>query len=119
MRPQFCRDRGRRMWTGGGLVPVLVRVQSVCITKPQRIGWRGGQAQGPLVRSTLPPVPTDEERRFERLLDSVVKHHWEAETFITGSGRKNSFIVSPVHRSRACPAAARRLPRSGTVPPRY
>jgi len=68
MLHSVCRDRGRMMWQGGCLVPVL---RADVILWPHNNSGDScgeeGQAPGPRIHSTLPPVPTGYGRIHSRI----------------------------------------------------
>jgi len=76
-----CRDKGADVGQGGGLVLVLLATRSLGDLVEQKVAPGRGQAQGPLIHSTSPLVPTGP---------------WAASTSmdrITPFGRQNSSSV--------------------------
>src|ERR1051326_8235786 len=64
-----CRDRGRMTRTGRGLVPVLLRERFASVSRnPDESDGEEGQAQGPLIHSSLPSVPTGRRAASQKIL---------------------------------------------------
>jgi hypothetical protein len=71
---------------GGGLVLVLLATGCLWVWRSERLALHPGQAQGPHIHSTSPPVPTGRGRTSLPVV--VVNGHYRG-------GRERSLLLPP------------------------